>query len=182
MALLPQPRKPSHIYKIEPAHRFLSLGTEVRAMAESINITNPLLQPYEKLIEEILTDFGIDPAKNSEVTAENRHSWFLQRGTASVFVEIFSEEQEGYFMVDCPLLLLPPENREAFYLHLLKLNDQLVEASFVVRENEVHLVGIRPLKGLDAQEAKGMLDRISAWADSLDEPLSEEFKAPLWES
>ena len=143
--------------------------------------TANVLEHYRELIEEILSDLGIDPADNLEEDSDSRCSWCVKRGSATVFIELFSEETESYFMVDCPMLKLPPSNLEGFYRRLLELNDRLVEASLVIRGDEVHLVGIRPLKGMDSHEAAGMLDRISAWADSLDNPLSEEFKAPLWE-
>lgn len=143
--------------------------------------TANVLEHYRELIEEILSDLGIDPADNLEEDSDHRCSWCVKRGSATVFIELFSEEAESYFMVDCPMLKLPATGLEGFYRRLLELNDRLVEASLVIRGDEVHLVGIRPLKGMDSHEAAGMLDRISAWADSLDNPLSEEFKAPLWE-
>lgn len=140
------------------------------------------MENYRDLIEDILSDLGIDPQENLEEAQEKqRYSWCVRRGSANIFVELFSENQESYFMVDCPMLRLPPSNLEAFYRRLLELNDKLVEAALVVRGSEIHLVGIRPLRGLDAEEASGMLDRISAWADSLDNSLAEEFGAPLWE-
>ena len=147
------------------------------------NRSSTVLENYRDLIEDILSDLGIDPAENLEEAQEKqRYSWCIKRGSANIFVELFTESQESYFMVDCPILRLPaPERLEAFYRRLLELNDKLVEAALVCRGVEIHLVGIRPLRGLDAEEASGMLDRISAWADSLDNSLSEEFGAPLWE-
>ena len=147
------------------------------------NRSSTVLENYRDLIEDILSDLGIDPQENLEEAQEKqRYSWCVRRGSANIFVELFSENQESYFMVDCPILRLPPQERlEAFYRRLLELNDKLVEAALVCRGNEIHLVGIRPLRGLDAEEASGMLDRISAWADSLDNSLAEEFGAPLWE-
>jgi hypothetical protein len=145
--------------------------------------SSTVLENYRDLIEEILSDLGIDPQENLEEAQEKqRYSWCVKRGSANVFIELFSEENESYFMVDCPLLRLPaPEQREGFYRRLLELNDKLVEAALVARGDEIHLVGIRPLRGLDTEEASGMLDRISSWADGLDNRLSEEFGAPLWE-
>lgn len=147
-----------------------------------MSLSQSSLEPYRILIEQILTDFGIDPSKNAEVAQDQRLSWFLQRGSASIFVEVFEEDDDSYFMIDCPLLMMPSSGLEEFFRRLLEINDRLVEASFVVRGQEIHLVGIRPLRGLDAIEAKDMMDRISSWADSLDNQLSEEFNAPLWES
>ena len=156
--------------------------------------TANVLDHYRELIEEILSDLGIDPADNLEedfTGVERQLKVWRTQGVTDVrahlaarpelLIELFSEETESYFMVDCPMLKLPPTGLEGFYRRLLELNDRLVEASLVIRGDEVHLVGIRPLKGMDSHEAAGMLDRISAWADSLDNPLSEEFKAPLWE-
>lgn len=152
-------------------------------MFSLINRSSSVLEHYRDLIEEIIADLGIDPVDNLEEATEQQHySWCLQRGSATVFVELFTEGKESYFMVDCPILTLPATGLEAFYRKLLELNDQLVEASLVVRGSEIHLVGIRPLRGLDASEASDMLDRISAWADSLDNKLSEEFQAPLWKA
>lgn len=147
------------------------------------NRSSTVLENYRDLIEDILSDLGIDPQENLEEAQEKtRYSWCVRRGSANVFIELFSENSESYFMVDCPILRLPPqEKREGFYRRLLELNDKLVEAGLVARGDEIHLVGIRPLRGLDAEEASGMLDRISGWADNLDNSLSEEFGAPLWE-
>lgn len=147
------------------------------------NRTSTVLENYRDLIEDILGDLGIDPQENLEEAQEKqRYSWCVKRGSANIFIELFSENNESYFMVDCPILRLPTAaQRESFYRRLLELNDQLVEAGLVARGEEIHLVGIRPLRGLDAEEASGMLDRISAWADSLDNLLSEEFGAPLWD-
>lgn len=146
------------------------------------NRSSTILESYRQLIEDILADLGIDPQENLEEAQEKRYSWCVKRGSANIFIELFSENDESYFMVDCPILRLPPqERRETFYRRLLELNDQLVEAGLVARGDEIHLVGIRPLRGMDSEEASGMLDRISAWADSLDNHLSEEFGAPLWD-
>jgi len=144
--------------------------------------TGTLLEHYRSVVEEILADNGIDPQANLEEALEKeRYSWCLKRGSATVFIEIFSENAESYFMVDCPILYLPPSNLEAFFRKLLEINDQLVEGTLALRSDEIHLVAVRPLKGLDAAEASGMLDRISAWADQLDNQLAEEFGARLWE-
>jgi hypothetical protein len=144
--------------------------------------TATLLEHYRGVVEEILADNGIDPQANLEEALEReRYSWCLKRGSATVFIEIFSEGGESYFMVDCPILYLPPSNVEGFFRKLLEINDQLIEGTLALRSDEIHLVAVRPLKGLDATEASGMLDRISAWADQLDNQLSEEFGARLWE-
>lgn len=150
--------------------------------APSSRTTTPL-ESYRDLVESILSGLGIDPAQNLEEAQEQqRYSWSVRRGSANVFIELFSESDESYFMVDCPLLRLPAaDRREAFYRRLLEINDKLVEAALVARGDEIHLVGIRPLRGLDSEEAGGMLDRVSAWADNLDNQLSEEFGAPLWD-
>ncbi|MEW6277291.1 MAG: YbjN domain-containing protein [Candidatus Eremiobacterota bacterium] len=139
------------------------------------------LERYKELIEEILSGLGIDPEENrEEIPGERAYSWCVQRGSATVFIELLSEQEEGYFMVDCPILLLPSVGLERFFRRLLELNDRLVEATLTLRGTEVHLVGIRPLKGMDAGEAEEMIDRISAYADNLDNQLSDEFGAPLW--
>ncbi len=147
------------------------------------NRSSTVLENYRELIEDILGDLGIDPQENlEEAQDQKRYSWCVRRGSANVFIELFSENQESYFMVDCPILRLPPEDKlAAFYRRLLEINDKLVEAGLVARGDEIHLVGIRPLRGLDAEEASGMLDRISSWADTLDNQLAEEFGAPLWD-
>lgn len=147
------------------------------------NRSSTVLENYRELIEDILGDLGIDPQENlEEAQDQKRYSWCVRRGSANVFIELFSENQESYFMVDCPILRLPPEDQLAgFYRRLLEINDKLVEAGLVARGDEIHLVGIRPLRGLDAEEASGMLDRISSWADTLDNQLAEEFGAPLWD-
>ncbi len=150
-------------------------------MLRSLFKERPKLERYKELIEDILSGLGIDPDRNREETGRDKeYSWLLQRGSAVVYVELLGEEEEGYFMVDCPILTLPSTNQEGFFRHLLELNDQLVEATLTLRGSEVHLLGIRPLRGMDAGEAEEMIDRISGYADNLDNQLSSEFGAPLW--
>ncbi len=138
------------------------------------------LEKARTMVEDILSDLGIDPIETLEEEGSDRLVWCVQRGSATVFIELFRERGSEYFLIDCPLLYLPSQNREKFFKRLLELNDRLIEGSLCLRGEVIHLTGIRPVLGLDAVEVEGMLQRLSSWADGLDNQLSEEFGARLW--
>lgn len=140
------------------------------------------MQRYQALIEDILEELGVDPARTRQHAEDSRvqHSWSLKFGSANIFMDLLLEDGEGLLRLDSPILLLPKDNREEFLAWILQLNHNLAEAAFSLHGQEVHIVSTRPLEGLDAEEARSILTRICGYADDLDNALNMEFGAPLW--
>ncbi|MEO0126470.1 MAG: YbjN domain-containing protein [candidate division WOR-3 bacterium] len=129
---------------------------------------------YEKMVNDLLASFGLDPEKCRH---RPRTLWSAYRGSALIYIDIFKLEDIDYVEISCPLMLLPSRNLLPFYKRLLELNYQLMGAKFFVRDQWVYLAENRELKGLDSEELKAMIERVSYHADRLDEALIEEFKS-----
>ncbi len=129
---------------------------------------------YEKVVNDLLSSFGLDPEKCRH---RPRTLWSAYRGSALVYIDIFKLEDINYIEISCPIMLLPSRNLLVFYKKLLELNYQLMGVKFFVRDQWVYLAENRELKGLDSDELKGMIERVSYHADRLDEGLIEEFKS-----
>jgi len=131
---------------------------------------------YEKVVNDLLSSFGLDPEKCRH---RPRTLWSAYRGSALVYIDIFKLEDIDYIEISCPIMLLPSRNLLVFYKKLLELNYQLMGVKFFVRDQWVYLAENRELKGLDSDELKGMIERVSYHADRLDEALIEEFKSQV---
>uniref|UniRef100_A0A7V0Z3W1 YbjN domain-containing protein n=1 Tax=candidate division WOR-3 bacterium TaxID=2052148 RepID=A0A7V0Z3W1_UNCW3 len=129
---------------------------------------------YEKMVNDLLSSFGLDPEKCRH---RPRTLWSAYRGSALVYIDIFKLEDIDYIEISCPIMLLPSRNLLVFYKKLLEFNYQLMGVKFFVRDQWVYLAENRGLKGLDSDELKGMIERVSYHADRLDEALIEEFKS-----
>jgi len=131
---------------------------------------------YEKMVNDLLSNFGLDPEKCRH---RPRTLWSAYRGSALIYIDIFKLEDIDYIEISCPIMLLPSRNLLVFYKKLLEFNYQLMGVKFFVRDQWVYLAENRELKGLDSDELKGMIERVSYHADRLDEALIEEFKSQV---
>lgn len=140
------------------------------------------LQRYQALVEKILADLGLDPsqARQPPDDPKIRYSWSMRFGSAHIFVDLLEENGEGLLRINSPLLIVPEDNREDLFAWLLQLNHSMAETAFALYGDEVHLVSTRPLEGLDPNEAHSIITRLCAYADDLDDELSNEFGARLW--
>ncbi len=128
---------------------------------------------YEKMVNDLLASFGLDPEKCRH---RPKTLWSAYRGSALIYTEIFKIDDVDYIEISCPIMLLPSKNLLPFYRKLLEINFQLMGIKFFVRDQWVYIAENRELKGLDSEELKAMILRVSYHADRLDETLSEEFK------
>ncbi len=128
--------------------------------------------------EGILAAIGVDPGA-ARMEVESGYGWQFQRGSA--LIEIYlTPEQEGYLQVLSPIMHLPAQNLLALYRRLLELNLQLTNAALGVHEDVVYVFHERLLEGLDASEADAIVRRLAAYADELDDALSEEFGGRMY--
>jgi hypothetical protein len=101
-------------------------------------------------------------------------------GTAHVFVEFgIDDEGEGWVVIHSPLVRLPEDNLLPFYRRLLDLNNEpFLFGSLSTRNDVVVLTRTIPVKGLEEEAFKFIVERICFEADDLDDKFIDEFKAP----
>lgn len=128
---------------------------------------------YEKMVNELLTSFGLDPEKCRH---RPQTLWSAYRGSALIYTEIFKLDNIDYIEISCPIMLLPSKNLLPFDRKLLELNFLLMGIKFFVRDQWVYIAENRELKGLNFDELKAMEERVSYYADYFDDILVEEFK------
>ena len=135
---------------------------------EKVNIAE-----YEKMISDLLAGFGLDP---EQCRHRPKTLWSAYRGSALIYTEIFNMNNINYIEISCPVMKIPSKNLLPFYRKLLELNFQLIGVKFFVKQDLLYLAVNRELKGLDPDELKVMVNRVSNNADKLDDLLITEFK------
>jgi hypothetical protein len=137
------------------------------------------IQQHVQTVESILSNLGINPV-DARMDTEQGYGWTFQRGSA--VIEMYVVEQHGreYFQVLAPIMYLPMSGLLPLYRRLLELNLQISNASIGVHLDIVYIFNERPVAGLDAQEANFIIDRISEYADDLDNQLINEFGGRLY--
>lgn len=135
--------------------------------------TSDRLASYNVMIEDIIRSFNVDPVSCREAKTGQ---WTLHRGSARLYVDIYTQDGTDYICVASPIMDMPSKALLPFYRKLLELNHEMYAASFSVKDNGVWLRIIRELQGLDPSEAAAMLNRVGYYADQFDDLLTEEFK------
>lgn len=137
------------------------------------------LQHYFNTLEEVIRDFGVDPAI---CRGEQAGQWNLKLGSASVWVDIWqSKDQQGnllesgYLQVMAPVVDVPVENQHLFCRELLEINHQLYGVGFTIYSNKAYIKAIRELEGLDKSEIAATLNRVGVYADDYDDKLHAKY-------
>ena len=128
---------------------------------------------YEKMINDLLASYGLDPQKCRH---RPKTLWSAYRGSALIFIEIFNMNNIEYVEISCPIMKMPSKKLLPFYRKLLELNFQLMGVKFFIKQDVLYLAVNRELKGLDSDELKLMVNRVSGNADKFDDILIAEFK------
>ena len=132
-----------------------------------------------RMIEGFLKKHRFNPndqrLKNSDTLG-----WWIQRGSAIIYILLNQHDQEPTVRILSPLLYLPEEHILAFYRRCLELNMNLINCAFGALDDQIALVTERPIVGLDAQELEGTLHYLSAVADDVDDKLAAEFHARMY--
>ncbi len=139
------------------------------------------IQHYYNLVEEVLTDYKIDP-----VTArgENPGQWNLKLGSASIWADVFLTKdaegnltQYGYMQVLAFICDVPVNNQNLFTKELLEINHQLYGVAFTIFQEKAYIKSIRELEGLDKSEVKATFDRVGIYANDWDDKLKTKYLA-----
>ncbi|MCP5098591.1 MAG: YbjN domain-containing protein [Chloroflexi bacterium] len=133
---------------------------------------------YAKMVEAFFKKNKLNPANFRLPDQEN--SWYLQRGSASVFIHLIPYENNPTIRIYSPILYLPEDFIIPFYRRCLELNMELMNCALGAIEDQIAVVSERPLAGLDEHELAGRIHYLSHVADDLDDKLADEFKAKLF--
>ena len=137
------------------------------------------LQHYFNLIEEVLTEYKIDPAT---ARGQQPGQWSLTLGSAGIWVDVFQSKdaqgnltQYGYFQVLAFVCDVPVNNQHLFTKELLEINHGLFGVGFTIFKDQAYIKSIRELDGLDKSEVKATLDRVGIYANDWDDKLKAKY-------
>lgn len=137
------------------------------------------IQHYYDLVEEVLTEYKIDPAT---ARGQQPGQWNLKLGSASVWVDIFQSKDaqgnltsNGYLQMMAPVCDVPVNNQHLFTKELLEINHSLYGVSFTIFKEKAYIKSIRELQGLDKSEIKSTFDRVGIYADDWDDKLKTKY-------
>ncbi len=139
------------------------------------------IEHYYKLIDEVLTEYQIDPAA---ARGQLPGQWNLKLGSASMWVDVFQSKDAqgnlvnyGYFQVIAPVCDVPVNNQHLFTKELLEANHSLYGVAFTIFKEKTYIKSIRELEGLDKSEVKSTFDRVGRYADDWDDKLKSRYFA-----
>lgn len=132
------------------------------------------LQQYYDMVENCIKALGVDPAI---CRGEQAGQWSLQKGSASVWIDVWHIESEGrgYFQVLAPVMQVPENRKEEFFQELLELNYGFYGAAFVKFKDWIYVKMIRELDGLEEKEAAATMNRVGFYADEYDDKLKVKY-------
>ena len=123
------------------------------------------------MITDFLHKFG-DAGKKFVSEKE----WWIVSGSVKVQIFLTNLEDNAELVVAANLFKYPKHNAEV-NTYVLKLNGtlKLKGVSFGIRNNNLILSYIRPVKGLDPEELEWIIASIAVIADEYDDFLIEKF-------
>ncbi|MGQ9707156.1 MAG: YbjN domain-containing protein [bacterium] len=130
------------------------------------------LQKYVNLVNEIITELGVNP---DEVFDKEKNMWYLRKGDADVYIELFNIEDNWYVDIRSPIYQVPTANTQSFYLKLLELNHYNIAVKFSVDQGWAWLSVNRELEGISKEELSANLWRVGNMADDWNDKFKEEF-------
>jgi len=137
------------------------------------------IEHYYKLIEEVLTEYKIDPAT---ARGQQPGQWSLTLGSAGIWVDVFQSKdaqgnltQYGYLQVLAFVCEVPVNNQHLFTKELLEINHTLFGVGFTIFKDQAYIKSIRELEGLDKSEVKATLDRVGIYANDWDDKLKTKY-------
>jgi hypothetical protein len=136
------------------------------------------LRSCVKMVETVISRFGVDPDVNRLKTAAGPPAWGLRRGSASIYIFLQPGENTNYIQVVSPVVKLPEARVDELLRRLLELNaSALVGAAFGLRGDDVVVNSDRSTVDLEPSEVEEMIRRVGGYADRYDDELSREFAA-----
>ncbi len=142
------------------------------------------VEKYIQIVESMLDELDVD-SKDSKIDMESKNDsgCVIQRGSAQVIILIKENDEDDAPSIEVlsPILKLPPQNILPFYRRCLEVNRYLIGCATGVNEDIVFVRAEMPLEGLDTESIVLMICNVAMAADQLDDELSEEFGAKLYD-
>ena len=133
------------------------------------------LEQYYQMVENCISKLGVDPAT---CRGEKPGQWDLKRGSASVWADVFVlDNGYGYFQCMAPVAKIPANNTLAFYEEIMEKNHDLFGTGMTKYKDWVYMKTVRELEGLDENEIIATFNRVSGYADDLDDYYKEKYPA-----
>ena len=132
----------------------------------------------KKLVEEVITSLGLDPASVRSRDTDGLVAWGIKRGSAAILVSVFKNDRgdAAYLRAVSPVMTMPAGDRRDLFQRLLELNGQgLVNAAFGITGDRIVVKSERPAAWLEAAEVEQIIMQLSAVADTYDDRLVREF-------
>ncbi len=131
------------------------------------------VQPYFHLVDDAIKALGVDPEL---CRGDKPGQWNMQRGSASVWIDMFDIEGQGsYFQCLAPVSAVPTARREEFLNEVLELNHKLYGVGITKFKEVVYVKVIREIEGLDINEVLASMRRIGAYADDYDDYFKNKY-------
>jgi hypothetical protein len=141
--------------------------------------TRGTVEEVAQMVEAYFKGRGLEPA-NQQLQGAEGVGWWLQEGSAKVYVYVQDTQMGPVIRVTSPIVNLPPTDRETFYRKLLDINGNLSSCALATHENSVLVVAQRATNNLDQSELDDLIWNVAYVADLLDNKLATEFGAPLY--
>ena len=123
----------------------------------------------------MITDF-LHKCGDAEKKFVSEKEWWIVSGSVKVQIFLTNLEDNAELIVAANLFQYP-EQKADVNTYVLKLNGtlKLKGVSFGIRNNNLILSYIRPVKGLDPEELEWIIASIAVIADEYDDFLIEKF-------
>ncbi len=123
------------------------------------------LQQYYDLVEQALSNFGLDPEK---ARGEDKGSWLLQKDGNPIWIDVFQRPEEpwGYFQCLSPAFELPDDEqtRCKLYEKLLEKAHTIFGVAITKYKTWIYVRLIRELHNITVEEIMNIIARVGTFA------------------
>ncbi|MCX7862661.1 MAG: YbjN domain-containing protein [Bacteroidales bacterium] len=132
------------------------------------------IQYYYDMFENVVRNLGVDPVS---CRGKQEGQWDLQKGSAPVWVDIYTVEngQYGYIQIISPLFEVPDAHQTNAFSEALEINHTLVGCSITKFNNWLYIKSIRELDNLSESEINNMINRVGIYADRYDDHFKSKY-------
>ncbi len=136
------------------------------------------LARYYSIVNNTLKSMGVNIQQSRVPGTENQ--WVYIKGSAFTLIEIGKakrrDEDIHYIQAFAPICQVPQQNREAFYMELLKYNHNLLGTFFCIHNELAIIKLIRNLVGLNKAEVRQLIEDVGYISDKIDNRLTKVFQ------
>jgi hypothetical protein len=137
------------------------------------------LRDCVQMVEGFFKKINANP-NDQRLPDRNALGWWIQRGSAMIYIFLNQGEDNITLRILSPLLYLPEDFVLPFYRRCLEINMRLINCALAASDDKILLVTERPIEGLDQQELESSIHYLAAVADEIDNKLSAEFNARMY--